>query len=51
MWNKIKKLLFKNLNRLDCRVCHRQLDRPGGVGLPFVGCGFCDDCAAKIMKK
>ncbi len=33
-----------------CRVCAVTLAKPGGVGLAFVGCGFCPACATTILK-
>jgi len=39
----------KNSRRKDCRCCGMALHEPGGYALIFVGSGFCDDCAAKIL--
>lgn len=41
---------IQNSKRTACRCCNARLPRPGGVGLMWVGSGFCKRCAAGILR-
>lgn len=45
----LKELLTPTVHT-HCRVCKAPIEN-GGVGLMYVGAGFCRRCAAEIMRK
>lgn len=41
---------IKNAKRMNCRCCGGDLKKPGGAGLVWLGPGFCERCAAAILR-